>query len=192
MDSISLDAAEVMTGISRRTLWRRVADGMLTSADKDSRGRTTVVLDTALLGLLRDALGLDWSGQDAQDLALADAGNVQAQLNVGTRLYAATTPRTAPPPPPYMNKRALRPCIGCNWPPSRAMPMPCTGWAWRQRRRVRLPVTTRPWRGWHRPLPTAMRLPSSKCRHWCSGPWASRGRKYVTGAAACPNQSGRA
>ncbi len=87
MNSISLDAAEVMTGISRRTLWRRVADGRLTSADKDSRGRTTVVLDGDLLALVQTGLGLTLDAPAQSALVQADTGHAQAQAELGAQLF---------------------------------------------------------------------------------------------------------
>lgn len=97
MDSISLDAAEVMTGISRRTLWRRVAEGVLVSTDKDARGRTMLALD-GLLGSMQDCTGLTFSAQNLAALCQADAGNAQAQADVGAWLYAATAAGNPPPP----------------------------------------------------------------------------------------------
>lgn len=99
MDSISLDAAEVMTGISRRTLWRRVAEGVLVSTEKDARGRTMLALE-GLLEPMQDCTGLVFSAQDLAVLCQADAGNDQAQADVGALLYAASAASKAPPPPP--------------------------------------------------------------------------------------------
>ncbi len=100
MDSISLDAAEVMTGISRRTLWRRVAEGVLVSTEKDARGRTMLALD-GLLGSMQDCTGLTFSAQNLAALCQADAGNAQAQADVGAWLYAATAAGNPPPPPSH-------------------------------------------------------------------------------------------
>ena len=100
MDSISLDAAEVMTGISRRTLWRRVADGALLSTEKDGRGRTMLAL-AGLLEPMQDCTGLVFSAQDLAVLCQADAGDAQAQADVGAQLYAASSARKAPPPPSH-------------------------------------------------------------------------------------------
>ena len=96
MDSISLDAAEVMTGISRRTLWRRVAEGVLVSTEKDARGRTMLALE-GLLEPMQDCTGLVFSAQDLAVLCQADAGNAQAQADVGALLYAASAASKAPP-----------------------------------------------------------------------------------------------
>lgn len=39
MNTLSPDAAVAMTGISRRTLWRRMVDGSIPAGEKDGRGR---------------------------------------------------------------------------------------------------------------------------------------------------------
>lgn len=80
---ISLDAAEAMTGISRRTLWRRVADGALVSGpDKDARGRTTLQLD-GLLEAAREHTGLALGADQLNLLLQADAGQGTAQAELG-------------------------------------------------------------------------------------------------------------
>ena len=90
MQSISLDAAEAMTGISRRTLWRRVADGELTSTGKDARNRAVLALE-GLQGWMQGHTGLVFSAQDLHRLCQADAGDAQAQVDMGAWLY--TSPR---------------------------------------------------------------------------------------------------
>ena len=93
MQSISLDAAEAMTGISRRTLWRRVADGELTSTGKDARNRAVLALE-GLQGWMQGHTGLVFSAQDLHRLCQADAGDAQAQVDLGAWLY--TIPRAVP------------------------------------------------------------------------------------------------
>ena len=88
MDTISLDAAEAVTGISRRTLWRRVAEGAFASGDKDARGRTTLALD-GVLGLVQDNTGVIFSADDVHVLQQADAGAAEAQADMGAMLYVA-------------------------------------------------------------------------------------------------------
>ncbi len=85
MQSISLDAAEAMTGISRRTLWRRVADGELTSTGKDARNRAVLALE-GLQGWMQGYTGLVFSAQDLNRLCQADAGDAQAQVDLGAWL----------------------------------------------------------------------------------------------------------
>lgn len=84
--AISLDAAEVMAGISRRTLWRRVTDGALAIGAKDGRGRATVLLDD-VRALIEDNIGLALGGAEAQWLVQADAGDAAAQADIGALLY---------------------------------------------------------------------------------------------------------
>lgn len=93
MQSISLDAAEAMTGISRRTLWRRVADGELTSTGKDARNRAVLALE-GLQGWMQGYTGLVFSAQDLNRLCQADTGDAQAQVDLGAWLY--TSPRAVP------------------------------------------------------------------------------------------------
>ena len=86
MNTISLDAAEVITGISRRTLWRRVGEGALASSEKDARGRTTLELD-GVLSLVQENTGVVFNAEDADMLLQADAGNAEAQADIGAMLY---------------------------------------------------------------------------------------------------------
>lgn len=43
-NTISLDTASIIADISKRTLWRRINDGSITSHDNDQRGRTMLML----------------------------------------------------------------------------------------------------------------------------------------------------
>lgn len=95
MNTLSLDAAVALTGISRSTLWRRVTDGALAKGDKDARGRATLAL-ADVLGLLRDAGLADALGTDDLPVLLrADAGDAEAQADVGALLYLAGAERAA-------------------------------------------------------------------------------------------------
>lgn len=95
MYGISLDAAEVMTGVSRRTLWRRVAEGVLGSAPKDARGRATVAWGD--IGAVVQAFtGLTFTEADCHTLCRADGGDAPAQAALGTQLLAAAA--AAPDP----------------------------------------------------------------------------------------------
>ena len=88
MDTISLDAAEAVTGISRRTLWRRVAEGAFASGDKDARGRTTLALD-GVLALMQGNTGMALGADEVRVLRQADAGDAPAQADMGAMLYVA-------------------------------------------------------------------------------------------------------
>ena len=95
MNTLSLDAAVALTGISRSTLWRRVTDGVLAKGDKDARGRATLAL-ADVLELLRDAGLADALGTDDLPVLLrADAGDAEAQADVGALLYLAGAERAA-------------------------------------------------------------------------------------------------
>lgn len=86
MDTLSLDAAEAITGISSRTLRRRASDGSITSGERDARGRATMALADALR-LAHEGTGLVFSAGDAQVLLQADAGDAAAQADMGALFY---------------------------------------------------------------------------------------------------------
>lgn len=86
MNTLSLDAAVAMTGVSRRTLWRRMVDGSIPAGEKDGRGRATLALD-GVLGLARVHTGLTFSNEDVALLLAADGGDAPAQADVGALLY---------------------------------------------------------------------------------------------------------
>ncbi|MFA7526584.1 MAG: hypothetical protein WCZ18_02790 [Ottowia sp.] len=86
METISLDAAEAITGISSRTLRRRASDGRITSGERDARGRATMALANAL-SLAQENTGLVFSVEDAQVLLQADAGDAAAQADMGALFY---------------------------------------------------------------------------------------------------------
>lgn len=85
MNSISLDAVAALTGIGRSTLWRKVADGALAKGEKDARGRATLAL-ADVLGLIRDGTGVPFDAEDVAMLLQADAGDAQAQADIGALL----------------------------------------------------------------------------------------------------------
>lgn len=86
MNSISLDAVAALTGMGRSTLWRKAADGVLAKGDKDARGRATLALSD-VLGLIRDSTGVPFSDDDVAVLLQADAGDAEAQADIGALLY---------------------------------------------------------------------------------------------------------
>lgn len=88
MNTVSLDAAIAMTGISRRTLWRRMVDGSIPAGEKDARGRATLALE-GVLGLTHAHTGVTFSIEDREVLLAADGGDAAAQADVGARLYVA-------------------------------------------------------------------------------------------------------
>lgn len=94
MHTLSLDAAVALTGISRSTLWRRVTDGSVGKGEKDARGRATLAL-VDVLALLREGGGLTLRTQDVAVLLRADAGDAEAQADVGALCYLAGAERAA-------------------------------------------------------------------------------------------------
>lgn len=132
MNSISLDAVAALTGMGRSTLWRKAADGVLAKGDKDARGRATLALSD-VLGLICDSTGVPFSDDDVAVLLQADAGDAEAQADIGALLYV------------HAGGGVERPrSTGCGRPPSRAAPRPCSGWA-RPMRQV-APSATSNWR----------------------------------------------
>lgn len=93
MTSISLNTAISLTGLSKRTLWRRIADGQLRVDDVACGGgneHTRVRLE--------DVLALSPLRLDADDCALiagADAGSAEAQCDLGLTLLAQNHPTEA-------------------------------------------------------------------------------------------------
>lgn len=83
-DSISLEASIAMTGISKRTLWRRVSDGTIAKHKEDSRGRAMLAF-AQIAGLMELAL----SEEDLHLIVEADSGDANAQADVGAMFFLA-------------------------------------------------------------------------------------------------------
>ncbi len=87
---ISIAASVVVAERSRRTLWRRIADGTMTRLADDAKGR-------AMLSLAEVAplicVPLDQS--DLDFLVQADAGNADAQNDIGQLFSNAGKPTIA-------------------------------------------------------------------------------------------------
>jgi len=88
--TLSLEAAIAMTGLSRSTLWRRMDGGLISSRGKDARNRVLLLLDD-VLPLIGQAL----SGEDLAMLLRADAGDAEAQADMGALFYAAGAEKAA-------------------------------------------------------------------------------------------------
>ncbi len=82
-DLISLDSAIVVTGLSKRTLWRRVSDGHIRKAGEDHRGRALLAV-TEVLPLMRSPLG----PEDGPLLVRADGGEADSQADVAAIFHA--------------------------------------------------------------------------------------------------------
>lgn len=84
MGAISLDAAVAMTGLSRRTLWRRVTEGAIVKCDEDIRGRATLSLSDVV-----DLVSFPLDAEDMKLLVQADDGKADAQADMGEMFYTA-------------------------------------------------------------------------------------------------------
>lgn len=75
---ISIDTASAITEISRRTWWRRISSGEVTRVDDDSRGRAML-----LWAEVEPHICVVMEPEDAHFVFLADAGNADAQNDIG-------------------------------------------------------------------------------------------------------------
>jgi len=75
---ISLDCAAALSARGKRTWWRKIESGKVTKLDPDHMGRTRVSLDEALATAV-----INMSGEDVELLLLADAGDPDAQDDIG-------------------------------------------------------------------------------------------------------------
>lgn len=87
---ISIDTAIVLTGISKRTFWRRLADGQVTREGNDDRGRTMLSLDD-----LASLLLVPVDPEDYVLLSEADAGDADAQNDLAQLFLEADRPDIA-------------------------------------------------------------------------------------------------
>jgi hypothetical protein len=81
---ISLAAAITLSGLSERTLWRRIKEGSLQRGPDDERGRTMVELNT----LLTLAKSLQVETKDIDLIIRADRGDADAQNDLALLLLA--------------------------------------------------------------------------------------------------------
>ncbi|WP_157718631.1 tetratricopeptide repeat protein [Halopseudomonas litoralis] len=81
MDAISLDTAILITGISKRTLWRRVTEGQLTRLETDERGRAMVAFSE-----IAPQINIPIEPEDYELLVDADAGDADAQNDLAQLL----------------------------------------------------------------------------------------------------------
>lgn len=90
MRAISLDSAIVVTGLSKRTLWRRLTEGLIARADNDGRGRAMLAFED-LLPLLCIAV----VPEDYPLFIAADAGDAGAQNELALLFLEAGRPEVA-------------------------------------------------------------------------------------------------
>ncbi len=84
MNTISLDAAVAITGMSHSTLRRRVSDGTLEKFGQDARRRILLALDEVL-----QWVPVPLGEEDIAILLRADAGEPTAQADMGALFYVA-------------------------------------------------------------------------------------------------------
>lgn len=87
MDGISLDSAIILTGISRRTFWRRLAEGEVVRLKNDRRGRTILSISS-----LAPLLLVPVAAEDYELLITADTGNPDAQSDLAQLFLDADRP----------------------------------------------------------------------------------------------------
>jgi uncharacterized protein len=88
--AISLNTAIIVTGVSKRTLWRRVTDGQITRQDNDARGRAMLTLAN-----LVPMLCVPVAPEDYELLSKADAGDADAQNDLAQLFLDADRPDIA-------------------------------------------------------------------------------------------------
>lgn len=82
MQAISLDTAILITGISKRTLWRRVTEGHITRLATDERGRAMIAFDEII-----PLIALPIEPDDYELLIDADAGDADAQNDLAQLFF---------------------------------------------------------------------------------------------------------
>lgn len=92
MDWISLDAAVAISSMSKSTLWRRVTDGFIGKAGKDERNRAMLILSDVLPLVGATA---SMNKEDISVLLAADAGEPEAQADMGAMFYVAGNTKAA-------------------------------------------------------------------------------------------------
>lgn len=88
---VTISTAVVLTGLSKRTLWRRIADGLLRkiATDRPEEESRLVVEDLLQLGKL------ELSENEQQTLLLADQGDAEAQLALALLFLRRERPEAA-------------------------------------------------------------------------------------------------
>ena len=87
---ISLDTACAITETSKNTWWRRIAKGDFTRVVNDPRGRTMLLWPE-----LAPHICIPIQPEDKQFILLADAGDAEAQDDIGQLFLAAGKPKSA-------------------------------------------------------------------------------------------------
>ena len=85
MHMVSLRTASELTGLSKRTLWRRIAAGRLFKLNRDEPlARTSVALESIIADI-----GIPPSDEDLALIQRADGGDPEAQADVALLLMEA-------------------------------------------------------------------------------------------------------
>jgi len=90
MQAISLDSATIVTGVSKRTLWRRLAEGLITRRGTDQRGRAMVSFEDIV-----PMFCVSIEPKEYELLIGADAGDADAQNDLGQLFLDAQQPELA-------------------------------------------------------------------------------------------------
>lgn len=93
MTLISLNTAAQLLGVSKRTLWRRIAAGrLLGEKSPDHQGRTLIPLEA-----IAAHIGLQLGAEETAVIQQADAGAAAAQQELALILLQAGLPERAQP-----------------------------------------------------------------------------------------------
>ncbi|NEX16516.1 MAG: hypothetical protein C1943_07790 [Halochromatium sp.] len=84
MASICLDTATSITGLTKRTLWRRIRNGTLKTVNTHRPGEKTRVRFDDVLALSR----LTLEPEDTEMILAADGGEAEAQCELGLLLWS--------------------------------------------------------------------------------------------------------
>ena len=92
MPNVSLQTATLLTGLSRRTLSRRITDGTLkcTSSEKDQYNIIMISLDS-----IKNDIGIPLNPDDIELIKAADAGKPEAQNDLGVLFLENNKPQSA-------------------------------------------------------------------------------------------------
>ena len=90
-EAISMEAAVALTGLSKRTLWRRLAEGLLQKLPAAGGGGAVRLVMQGVLALA----GLELGAEERALLCQADAGDAAAQAEIGQFCFRAGRPAAA-------------------------------------------------------------------------------------------------
>lgn len=85
--AINLDAASIVTQVSKRTLWRRLSDGQITRQENDEEGRTMLTFEDII-----PMLCVPVAPEDYGLLTKAAAGDAESQNDLALLFLDADKP----------------------------------------------------------------------------------------------------